>query len=119
MIAIRILLMLTVISVAGCSSKVSAPARPNGVPANAIWVGGADGGSFITCSYDPRSAVNLCTVYNDHTGQIEAEGPFKITGPTGPADVDGFQYSAFDGREIYLSDGSVLSPTENVRFRGQ
>jgi len=64
---------------------------------------------FIECSYDLESMLNKCTAYNDHTGGIEATGNFKIAGPSRASEADKFSYSGFDGKRIYLMDGSVLT----------
>jgi hypothetical protein len=95
-----------------CTTHVSPPPRPKGVPADALWAGGADGGSFIRCSYDAGTDLNMCSAYNDRTGRLEIQGQFTITGPTRAKDVWRFEYSGFDGRRIYLTDGSVLAPRE-------
>lgn len=95
-----------------CSSHVSPPPRPKGVPADAVWAGGADGGSFIRCSYDAGTSLNVCSAHNDHTGRLEVQGQFTITGPTRAKDVGRFEYSGFDGKRIYLRDGSVLELRE-------
>jgi hypothetical protein len=110
------LLLLSLFAVTSCMEHVSPPPRPKGVPADAVWAGGADGGSFIKCSFDPSAGLNFCTVYNDFTGKIEAEGRFAISGPARPEDVTEFSFSGFDGKKIYLKDGSILNPTADVVF---
>ncbi len=109
-IAVALLVLASVATVA-CMGRVSPPPRPKGVPLDAVWAGGVDGGSFISCSYNAANGLNLCAVYNDYTGQREAQGQFKISGPTRAEDVGRFAYSAFDGKKIYLKDGSVLAPS--------
>lgn len=94
----------------GCTEHFSPPPRPNGVPADAVWSGGADGGSFIKCSYNLAGDLNECSIYNEYTGQVDVEGSYKINGPTLARDVDRFLYSGFDGHKIYLKDGSILVP---------
>lgn len=93
-----------------CTGPASPPPRPEGIPAAAVWAGGVDGGSFITCSYDATAGLNICAVYNDFTGRLEVEGEFDISGPTRAPDVGQFAYSGSDGKKIYLKDGSVLTP---------
>ena len=105
-----ILASLMLFLVAGCNSTPTPPSRPNGVPLTAVWAGGPDGGSFIECVYDVSKKLNLCTVYSDFKGDVIAHGFFNISGKTKASDTKGFQYSAFDGQNIYLMDNSILKP---------
>lgn len=70
---IGMLLLLALFNATSCTEHVSPPPRPKGVPADAVWAGGADGGSFIKCSYDASTGLNFCIVYNDFTGDIMAK----------------------------------------------
>lgn len=110
----RALLVLVLLSMAflwsACRRRAIPPPRPEGVPNTAVWAGGVDGGSFIRCSFESGDSLNRCSVYNDYTGRLEAQGPFKISGPSRAEDFNRFAYSAFDGKRIYLKDGSVLTP---------
>lgn len=92
-----------------CTRRAVPPPRPRGVPEAAVWAGGVDGGSFIKCTFEPADSLNKCSVYNDYTGRLEVDGLFRISGPSKADDVGNFTYSAFDGRRIYLKDGSVLT----------
>jgi len=116
MTRVTVLLLFFLVIVTSCMNHVSPPPRPKGVPADAVWAGGADGGSFIKCYYEPSTRLNFCTVYNDFTGKIEAEGRFTIRGSMRPEDVSQFSFSGFDGKKIYLKDGSILIPTDDVVF---
>jgi len=44
---------------------------------------------------------------------VEAEGFFKISGPSRADNVGRFSYSGFDGKKIFLKDGSMLTPLAN------
>jgi hypothetical protein len=110
-VAVSLLLALCLV---GCRSHVNPPPRPQGVPADAVWAGGSDGGSFIRCEFDAASAMDFCSVFNDHTGQLDAQGKYGVNGKSKPQDVARFEYSGFDGHRIYLRDGSVLVPVANA-----
>jgi hypothetical protein len=55
--------------------RAYAPSRPDAVPSNAIWKGGVDGGRFYLCDL---STILKCTVYNDHSGDIEKSGIVEL-----------------------------------------
>ncbi len=101
---------LVALCLVGCHSHVSPPPRPHGVPADAVWAGGEDGGSFIRCTFDSTSALDRCSVFNDRTGHLDAQGKYEIKGKSKPQDVARFVYSGFDGHQIHLADGSILVP---------
>lgn len=103
------LLMIGICFMTACATEPTVPPHPKSVPASAVWAGGTDGGAFIECSYDSETRLNKCTAYNDHTGEIETTGTFKIAGPSRANEADKFRYSAFDGNRIYLMDGSILT----------
>ena len=92
----------------GCYRKFP-PDRPAGVPSEAIWAGGLDGGSFILCEVDPNRKVNKCTVYNDYTGQIMEHGDFRLKAEDRAARAEELKYAWADwGGMIGLADGRVL-----------
>jgi hypothetical protein len=85
--------------------------RPSGVPEDALWFGGADGGVFLVAK--PISTTPyLChaTIYNDVSGDVECRGVFAISREEGerPDLHDQQLYSFWDGTEIHLSDGRYL-----------
>ena len=94
----------------GCGPQARAPARPKLVPMDAAWAGGADGGAFFRCVFDFSSGLDACAVYNDYTGTEDVQGLFRIKGRSKAKDARRFAYSGFDGRKIYLKDGSILEP---------
>jgi hypothetical protein len=104
------LLSLTVASAlaVGCHNK--APAKPSGVPASAVWAGGADGGAFFDCVPSQKGEPNVCTVYNDSTGAIYMSGKFVLQGQTRGAKADELKYDSTDGNKIYLERNLVLVP---------
>ncbi len=60
----------------------SAPARPEIVPKEAVWAGGADGGAWILCdriSKEPWGPVFQCMIYDDYAGSVLARGLYVIS----------------------------------------
>jgi hypothetical protein len=94
----------------GCRREARPPDRPKGVPGTAVWAGGSDGGSWFECRAAAGRSANFCTVYNDHTGEISAEGYFVLGDGRGAATADQLVFEAFDGKDIYLKDNRVLKP---------
>ena len=87
--------------------------RPKPVPRYALWVGGADGGTYIDCHYNKPLDYDDCTLYNDWTGDIVASGHFILKGQNRGANATELKYSFFDGQAIYLNlptvDGRIPS----------
>jgi hypothetical protein len=108
------LTLLIAVVVVGCSTRVNPPPRPKGIPVDAVWAGGTDGGSFIKCAFEAKTALDTCSVFNDRTGELEAQGEYKLTGRSRAQDAVQFKYSGFDGHRIYLMDGSVLVPSAAI-----
>ena len=63
-----------------CSCVQSPPHRPTGVPSNAVWAGGVDGGSYFLCGVDQKRGVNPCTLWNDATGDVMLQDDFWVSG---------------------------------------
>jgi hypothetical protein len=80
--------------------------RPNNVPSFAVWVDG----TFIECSVETRAKADRCTVYNDDTGEILADGLFLLNTSHAAADKSELYYAAFGNGIIYLSDARKLVP---------
>ncbi len=104
---------------------IQPPPRPVGVPTEAVWAGGSDGGAWIGCKWqtnEPTTSYS-CTTYSDSNGRIWAEGQFVLARSAQPSNaskrrfvavVDPFSgqlsYDGYDGRIIYLSTGKLLVP---------
>lgn len=78
--------------------------RPGNVPSSAEW---ADN-TFIDCSVVPRSRANHCTVYKDDSGEILADGLFRLNRVYAPAEKSELRYAAFGNGMIYLQDARIL-----------
>ena len=101
----RLLLLNLVIltGTIGCSHRQSPAMRPNGVPESAVWVGGADGGAFIDCTYLAATRLDFCTVYNDGTGDVWMKGTFHLHGTDHGIPLSPSDYDYADGRAIGLT----------------
>jgi hypothetical protein len=108
------LLLITLLMGMVACRKVEPPARPASVPAEAVWAGGADGGSWILCSVDAENNVNRCTIYNDNSGEIELQGDFTLRGESRAARVEELSYVGFDGSVIGLAGNRVLELKQKV-----
>lgn len=62
----------------GCGSKETfEPKRPNGLPQNAMYAGGIDGGEWVSCT--PTSDNRLvCVIFDSTTGDPRYEKSLKI-----------------------------------------
>jgi hypothetical protein len=80
--------------------------RPTGVPSSAVW---ADH-TFIDCSGEANSKLYRCTVFKDDTGEVLAEGIFRLNKTHGPAETK-LHYAAFGDGRIFLEDTRVLMQT--------
>ncbi len=76
----KLALTMMFVALAICScEKIKTPERPQGVPKEAKWGGGADGGSWYLC-YPVKNEINKyeCTVYDDYSGDIIAKGKYIL-----------------------------------------
>jgi hypothetical protein len=105
-------LVLIAAGLVGCRTKVEPPPRHAGIPSQAVWAGGPDGGSWIACEPSRDGSANRCTVYHEHTGEVVAAG-FFVARDTGRG-VPGVElaYDGFDGERIYLKGNRILEPAK-------
>ena len=89
--------------------------HPKGVPNEAVWAGGPDGGSFVFCDVDSRKEVNHCKVWNDFNGQLVESGEYRLLKEGRAANTSELVYAWADrGGWIGLRRDPVL---ENVDGR--
>lgn len=93
--------------IVACTSKVEAPKRLPGIPPDAVWVGGRDGGAWILCRDD--GGRNFCTIYNDASPEVWIQAFFVLEGSSRGVSVQELRYDFFDGDRIRLVDGRVLT----------
>ena len=88
------------------------PPRPDNIPQNALWVGGADGGVYILVqdNSSENSAIYDAEIYYSE-GSISYKGRLMINPVDNPifnySDVN--SYSGWDGDILYLQDGRQLT----------
>jgi hypothetical protein len=78
--------------------------RPANVPSSAVWADNA----FVECSIDPQSHSNRCTVFEDKTGEILADGLFMLESSGAAAQKSELHYAGFGKKGIYLRDLRLL-----------
>jgi hypothetical protein len=103
-------LILSVLATS-CSGASLMPAKkPSGVPSDAIWVGGADGGAYVQCVFEKKNNVDRCSVWNDYTGNLVESGDYIIASQNRPATQSELRKISFPdfGGAIYLKNGLVL-----------
>jgi hypothetical protein len=101
------------------------PERKPGIPQEAVWAGGLDGGAWIQCSKQ-KGFQYSCSIYNDFTGELMAKGVFfhrRIIYDSSenkqiikdlPNEKDLSPYNFFDGVFIHLAPGEALVPDGEI-----
>jgi hypothetical protein len=116
-IGMTCLLLCGTVGIVGCKIRTErgrpeAPTRPSGVPDQAIWSGGAEGGVFLIVRPFGPSEPNVYTgaIYNEYSGDVVYQGRLLLKPANGaPIPVaDPESYSGWDGDTLYLSDGRQL-----------
>lgn len=84
------------------------PQRPAAVPVEALWIGGPDGGVFVTLQAKSTTrGVYFAKVYADWTGEVLYQGRLILV-PAQPALAsiqDPALFVAWDGSALLLADG--------------
>lgn len=94
----------------GCDSPMPTPKKPSNVPVDAVWSGGPDGGHWFDCKKKGDDKFNYnCVIYNDHNGEVIAQGAFVLRKST---------WDESKGRATYSATGSVVSLAYNY-YDGQ
>ncbi len=88
------------------------PEKPKGVPSEAVWAGGLDGG-WVVCS-TPSSDYNECTVY-DEGGRSQGPGRYVLKGSRRPAKPEELKYTYLTGKAIGLEGGLELTRVDAGR----
>lgn len=86
------------------------PSLPTGVPQNASWAGGADGGAWILCESHDEGSYS-CSIYNE-TGSLLKRDIFRFENSSMPsldaATLKTIGYSSWDGVSIILINHQKL-----------
>lgn len=88
-------------------SACGAPAKPQGVPAEAFFVGKRRSGVFVTIG-DPHPTGWVLKIH-DRRGALIKEGPFALKGYA-RGEILPDEVVGWDGKELTLADGSRLVP---------
>lgn len=90
-----------------CENKISPPKKVVGIPKDAFWSGGVDGGNWFLVKEEKRN-VYYVHIYNDYSGEIEYTGKFKIIGKIVSVQVLKNTISFYSGEKIYLVNGDYM-----------
>lgn len=86
--------------------------RPDGVPYDAVWVGGDDGGVWLSIEPDTdQPGTYPTTIYHGSDGDVLYQGSLMGDACIDPTNPD--QFTGWDGTYLYLQDGSRLGPTND------
>jgi hypothetical protein len=115
----RLIFLVALVALAlACEYKESEPVRPKGVPQQALWVGGPDGGVFTEVQSVPsKTDIYMVTIYHDRTGTVLYRGLAEVR-PTGGGLLrvnDPRAFSGWDGEKMILADGRTLEPENRTR----
>lgn len=96
------------------------PNKPAGVPAEAFWVGGPDGGVFVRLERTKgRPGTYAAKIFHPY-GEVWYAGPLVAAPPDASADIDPSQHDQFagwDGERLLLGDGRWLDSVKAKRTR--
>jgi hypothetical protein len=79
--------------------------RPGNVPSSAVWVDG----TYVTCNVEESMKADRCTVFEDKTGNILADGLFVLDSSKREVSKNELHYVAVKDRTIFLADARTLS----------
>lgn len=119
------IIVFTFVLFACDTNAPTAPERKTGIPENAVWAGGVDGGAWILCNRIGTEQYS-CTIYNEFTGSIMAKGVFlhrkifydvktkelKIQPASNTNTLPSYNY--YDGEFIKLKGEEALVPDGEV-----
>ena len=117
----HIILVLSIFLISCEYSPPDPPERAQGIPKDAVWAGGLDGGSWFLCN-KTKIFTYYCRIYNDYSGDIEAKGVFihksiywndkkkEAVISALSADKPLSPYSYYDGYNIALENNETLVP---------
>lgn len=88
------------------------------VPANAVWIGGADGGVHAVIKHKKETNPNIYYVEIYYpSGELWYKGNLKLQ-PSSSKPLNlkqGDLFSGWDGKNLYLVDGRMLSASKNKK----
>lgn len=102
---------ILIFSITACDMQdeaIEPPAKPESVPESAFWIGGHEGGVFISISRGQDSKTYFGTIYFDANGEIWYQGKFQYTGDASFNVGDKLSYTGWDGDFLFLANGEKL-----------
>ena len=100
------ILIIIVLWTSCSTADKTEPKKIEGIPENAFWVGGQDGGQWYEIKkIDGKSLTADIVIYNDNTGDLETDRQFKLNCDSGTRfNLDNLKnkISGFDGQRIIL-----------------
>src|SRR5688572_28833746 len=102
----QVILSLTIIILwTSCSTTAKqGPERIKGIPEDAFWVGGQDGGQWYKIKKLNKESLTVdFVIYNDYTGEIATERQFQLKcNSKNEINWDNFndEINAYDGQRI-------------------
>lgn len=112
-LSILLLLMFSACDVE--HEEVAPPPKPETVPEGAFWVGGPEGGVFVSVSKGRDNKTYFGTIYFEANGEIWYQGEFKYTGETSFNVSDRSSYTGWDGDYLFLKNGEKLVAVDSSR----
>jgi hypothetical protein len=111
---LRGFMLLAIVGCSSCGEYNAEPERrPKGVPPEAVWAGGPDGGSYVWCKIDQIQSSNYCKVWNDFNGHLIESGNYRILGQDRAAGMEELVYGgASRGGQIWLKNGLTLQKVD-------
>jgi hypothetical protein len=118
-------LLASLLAVACHNPTPRPPPRASGVPIDAVWAGGVDGGDWLRCVMRGKEPAAFfdCDVYSDQTGHVIASGSYSLArcGPDGQCEpvtslVPRTDYQFFDGVAIHLRQPYALIPDGDIDY---
>jgi hypothetical protein len=106
----RLLAISLLLALAAACGRSAPPPRPAGVPAEAFWLGGPDGGAFVALGRTAGDAPQVvrARIYYRH-GELWYAGRLRAERGTAPVDITRPElFSGWDGEALHLSDGRAL-----------
>lgn len=112
-LVVTVAVLVTAVSIFYLVSDIVQPVeRPSSVPVEAVWTGGAEGGSWIRCSLAEAKGTYRCSIYSE-TGTLLDEGLFALSRESFVSLEDLISsLNAYDGKHILLSGGKKLVPVD-------
>ena len=101
-----ILMLMLSLFRCGCY-RAYPPARAKGVPSEAVWAGGLDGGGWVHCS-TPSPGFNQCTIY-DEEGRSLGPARYTLRNTGRAAKPEELKYRYVTGEAIGLEGGLELA----------